>query len=268
MGKTLKYLAILLSFVGAIFVILFLVKHSPRNDNQFESKRLTENQIIAYRDSNVVEYYFDNQSGTEPAEIIIEVQLDGYYNVAKETIPAGETGMTGTTINGEPYSYFVAGIYPGRILLFDYKSGKLKARIDNLEFRLYNSVNNPYDALVPQAASEREMKLDEEEQRPSGYQMRADIKQEELIANIPGLFSEWRPLDSHIYAIIDGNEVLIARAEGIAPRSLLIELDLEEGAADVLKEGQTYDIRVDSVYSDTQEFYDSISGSVEVYRAD
>ena len=61
--------------------------------------------------------------------------------------------------------------------------------------------------------------------------------------------------------------MLIAKAEEIMPRSIMVEIDLEEGAAELLEEGQIYTIRVESRYSDTQEAYDSIHGSVEVYRA-
>lgn len=252
-----------LVFALGLLAAMRLTKHEDRHI----TVRKREDQIIAFRDSNVVEYYFNNRNGNDPVEIRIEVLLDGYYTVAKEIVPAGKIGTVGSTINGEPYYYFISGIYPGRILVFDMESGKLFERIENLEFRLYDSVNDPYDALVPIAAKEREVKLDEEEYRPSDYKMRADIKQEELIANLPGLFSEWRPLDSYVYAMVDGNEVLIAKAEEIMPRSIKVEIDLEDGAADLLEEGQIYTIRVESRYTDTQEVYDSIHGSVEVYRA-
>ena len=262
-SRVLLIVSCMLVFALGLLATMRLTKHEDRHI----TVRKREDQIIAFRDSNVVEYYFNNRNGNDPVEIRIEVLLDGYYTVAKEIVPAGKIGTVGSTINGEPYYYFISGIYPGRILVFDMESGKLFERIENLEFRLYDSVNDPYEALVPTAAKEREVKLDEEEYRPSAYKMRADIKQEELIANLPGLFSEWRPLDSYVYAVIDGNEVLIAKAEEIMPRSIMVEIDLEEGAAELLEEGQIYTIRVESRYSDTQEAYDSIHGSVEVYRA-
>ncbi len=268
MKKKAALCLIVLCALGILAAVLRPVARNSRHENMRSTMRRNENQIIAYRDSSVVEYCFSNQNGDKPVEIRIEVLLDGYYNVAKEIVAAGETATTGSTISGEPYNVFIAGIYPGRILVFDCESGKLTERIDHLEFRLYDSMDDPYEALAPSAAAEREIKLDEQEYRASGYVMRADIKQEELIANISGLFAEWRSLDSYIYASIDGVDVLIARAEGIVPRSVVVEIDLENGAAALLEAGKTYEIRVDSVYSDTQEAYDSIPGTVEVFRMD
>jgi hypothetical protein len=264
MNKGFKVFLTILSFVAVIAVV---VKQCYYHENQHSTMRKNENQIIAYRDSNVVEYYFSNQNGSVPVEIRIEVLLDGYYDVAKETIPAGEIGTESSTINGDPYNYFVAGIYPGRILVFDLDSGKLRERIENLEFRLYDSISDSYDAISSPAPKEREVVLDEEEYRASNYSMRADIKQEELIAYISGLFSEWRSIDSYIYVSVDGKDVLMAKAEEIAPRSIMVEIDLEPGVADILEEGKTYSIHVDSYYNDTKEAYDSIPGVVEVYKA-
>ncbi len=89
-----------------------------------------------------------------------------------------------------------------------------------------------------------------------------------MIANISGLFSAWRSLDSHICASIDGIDVLMAKAEGKAPRSVIVEIDLENGAAELPEEGKTYDIRIDSVCSTPPKACDRIPGTVEVFKMD
>ena len=45
-------------------------------------------------------------------------------------------------------------------------------RIDIFELRPYNSIDDSGEDLVPSAAIERKIKLDEQEHRASGYLMR------------------------------------------------------------------------------------------------
>jgi hypothetical protein len=82
--------------------------------------------------------------------------------------------------------------------------------------------------------------------------------------------SEWRDLRCYVYAEIDGEEILLAKAERIEPRSIVFQLYLEPGVADMLSVGDVLpNAHVDSYYVDNGEFYDSIPAEIsEVVRTD
>ena len=113
------------------------------------------------------------------------------------------------------------------------------------------------------------LKLDETEHRRDHLMLEADLKTEQLRSGFYGLFAEWRDLDTYVYATIGGEEILIARGEGLPPRSLTFELYLEPGVADLLSGDTVPDVRVDSYYADTGEFFDSIPAEIaRIYRSD
>lgn len=258
--------AALCVFALAALVLTGVLLHAKR----FEPKRQSEEEIIAYQDSSKVELYYHNAYDAA-VEIWAQIYFgDGTDTVAKGIVQPGETVTLLETIDGKPYDHFVPDIYLGRILVFDADSGRLQERKDELAFRLYHSYRDPYDALVSSAQTEREVVLDEKEYRPASLLMRVDLKTEEIRAGLMGLTAEWRELNSYIYAQIDGKEVLIAKEERLPPRTLYFELYLEPGVADLLNVGDVIpDVRVDSYYADTGEFYDSIPAEIyEVVRTD
>ena len=260
-----------LLFVLGIACIAILSSIIVLRLHRFEPKRRSEEQVIAYKDCSNVELFFHNPADSAPVEIRVEVYIgDGPYDVARTQVQPGETVTLLETIDGEPFHYFVSGVFGGRILVYDLESGKLKERIEPLEFRIYQSYKDDYDALTPFDEDEREIILDDEEYRPDYLKMRVDLKKEELRSGFYGLVSEWRELDSYVYAVLDGEKILIAKAERLPPRSITFELYLEPGVADMLTVGETVaNIRVDSYYSDTGEYYDSIPAEIcEIVRTD
>ncbi len=274
--KTLISLIVLIALSLLLAAVLFFrcktARSLPGRDNitasetaisdaeiPFVSKRQLENQVIIYQDLNEVELYYHNSSNT-PEEIRVDIYMgDGFNDVAKAIVQPGETVTCAKTFNGEPYNAFIPGIFSGRILVYDSESGHLKNRIDGLEIRLYHSYQDNYDVLAVPEKQEREVMLDEEEHRPAAYRFEVDLKTEEVWGGLYGLFAEWKKLDSYVYAVIDGEEILIAKCEHLPPRSIAYILYLEPGLSDRLTEGEiSTGGHVDSFYSDTGEFYDSI----------
>lgn len=262
-GVILKTVLIVL-LVSALCTVVI----SRMRTNQFAPKRQNENQIIAYQDSNIVELYYHNDQ-SRAVEIRAELIIDGPYEVARAVAQPDETVTVARTTTGEPYSYFVPGVYAGDILVYDYESGALVDRKTSMECRIYGSCHDSYDVLVT-PSYEREIIVDEEEHRPAYHKMRVDLKSEEIQAGLYGLCSEWRELDSYIYAELDGEEILVARAEHLPPRSITFYLYMEPGVAQKLNVGDVIpNVRVDSYYSDTGEFYDTIPAEIyEVVRWD
>lgn len=267
MTRKKSILAVLLVLLlGAVGAGLYRY-HTQR----FVPKRQNEDQIIVYQDCNKVELFFHNPEDAAPVEIRVEVYIgDGPYEAARAQVQSGETVTLLETIDGKPFRYFVPGIFGGRILVYDLESGRLKDRIDPLEFRIYQSHRDAYDVLGSSEEHEREVHVDEKEHRPERLNMQVDLKTEQIRSGFYGLFAEWRNLNTYIYAQIDGKEVLVSKAENIPPRTLIFDLYLEPGVADLLEVGDTVaDVRVDSYYADTGEFYDSIPGEIyEVIRTD
>lgn len=235
--------------------------------DQFVPKRQEENQIIAYQDSNKVELYFHNPDDSRAVEIRADLIIDGPYEIARAVVQPGETVTIAETTTGEPYNYFVPGFYAGEILVFDLESGALVDRKTSMECRIYGSYHDSYDTLVP-PSFEREIILDEEEYRPAYHKMRVDLKTEVIQIGLYGLVSEWRELDSYVYAEIEGKEILVAKAEHLPPRSITFYLYLEPGVADLLEIGDVIsNAHIDSYYSDTGEYYDTIPAEIyEVVR--
>lgn len=266
-GKLVKTL-VFLALLAAAGVILSL-RFEGDAGADFIPKRQTEDEILVYQDCSKVELYFHNPADAKAVEIRAEVGMgDGYDEVARAQLHPGETVTILETADGEPFSVFTPAILSGRILVYDLESGRLKERVEPLAFRIYASYKDPYDALTP-PNTEREVILDETNYRPPELGMSIDLKKEELRTGLYGLTAEWRNLNSYVYARIDGEEVLLAR-ETIPPRSLVFDLYLEPGAADLFSVGDTIsDVRVDSYYADTGEFFDSIPAEIqEVIRSD
>ena len=240
------------------------------NAQKFIPKRQNADQVIVYQDSNKVELYFYNPKDSTSVEIRVEFYVgDGPYEVARAIVEPDETVTILETIDGEPYNHFVPGVYGGRILVYDLETGHLKERVDPLEFRIYHSYRDAYDTLVSPTEFDREVILDEEEYRPESLKMRVDLKTEEIRTGIYGLASEWRDLRSVIYAEINGEEIMIAQADQVPPRTLIFDLYLEPGIADLLTEGTVISsAHVDSYYVDTGEFYDTIPAEIyEIVRS-
>lgn len=262
--KRILTVALILAF-AAIALLLFL----PRRKDSAANAR-TDRQILAYQDSSQVQLYFHNPADAAPAEIRVELCVgDGPLEIARGEAQPGETVTLLQTRTGKPVLYFREGIYTGRILVYDLESGRLRERIEPLEFRIYPSYKDDYDSLQPPEETEREQHLDEAEQRPAEMKMRVNLKTEELESGFFGLFSEWRDLEVYVYAQINGQELLLARLERLPPRSVVFQLYLEPGVADLLTEGETISqVRVVSCYADTGELYDSIPGEVtEIFRS-
>lgn len=229
--------------------------------DQFVPKRQGENQIIAYHDINRIEFYYHNQ-GSKAVEIRVELIIDGPYEVARAVVQPGEIVTVIETTSGEPYQYFVSDVYGGDILVFDLASGELVDRKTSLEFRLYDSHLDSYDTLVS-PSGEREVFLDEEEHRLPNHSIRVNLKTEEILIGLHGLHAEWREIDSYVYASINGEEVLIAKATRLPPRSITFYLYMEPGVARMLAVGEAnLNAHVESYYSDTGEYYNSISAEI------
>ena len=238
------------------------------SSRRFVPKLQNEKQVIAYQDSGKVELYYHNPEDSAPVEIRIYIwAVDGSDEVARALVQPNETV---TILEGENVPRWRSGFYGGRILVFDSESGRLKERIEPLEFRLYESSKDAYDSLVPPADTERKLVLEEKEHRIEKMQMSVNLKTEEIRAGINGLCAERRELNSYIYAEIDGEERLIAKSEHIAPNSIIFDIYLEPGIAGLLHEGDVIlNAHTDSYYTDSGEFYDSIPTEIiYVYRSE
>lgn len=248
-------------FLALVCVGVLLYNH----DHRFVPKRHSDNQIIAYQDSSKVELYYHNSTDSSAVEIRVEVFYgDGPYEVSRAQVQPGETITLLDTVDGKPYNHFRPGVFNGRILVFDLETGRLQDRVEPLEFRIYQSYKDDYDALLPPEEQEREIILDEKDYRPERIKIHIDLKTEELWSGFYGLSSEWRDLNTYVYAKINGEERLLAKAEQILPRSVIFQVYLEPGIADLLYMGfAVTDVRVDTYYADTGEFYDSIPAEID-----
>ena len=241
------------------------------SSRRFVPKLQNEKQVIAYQDSGKVELYYHNPENSAPTEIRVEVWMeDGSDEVVRTAVQPGETVTLLERENAKSFRFDCPGIYGGRIMVYDLESGRLKERIEPLEFRLYESSKDAYDSLVPPADTERKLVLEEKEHRIEKMQMSVDLKTEEIRAGINGLCAERRELNSYIYAEIDGKERLIAKSEHIAPNSIIFDIYLEPGIAGLLHEGDVIlNAHTDSYYTDSGEFYDSIPTEIiYVYRSE
>ena len=256
---------ILVAAVAALAVLLVVLLSGGKKTAE-TVHRQNENQIVAFRDSSRVEYYYENPKDGGTVDLQLQLIIDGPYTVAEATLLPGETGTLTQTLRGEPYTPFVPNVYTGRILVFDHETGRLKERVYGLEFRLYDSVDDPYDALQPAPASDREPVLSETENRLDHYQIYVYPDPEEMLIGLSGLDAQARNIDTKVYAIINGEEILAAEVDDIPPKSLYFVIDMELGVAGLLEEGVIYDVCVDSSYSDTGELFESVPGTMEIYK--
>ena len=144
---------ILVAAVAALAVLLVVLLSGGKKTAE-TVHRQNENQIVAFRDSSRVEYYYENPEDSGPVDLQLQLIIDGPYTVAEATLLPGETGTLTQTLRGEPYTPFVPNVYTGRILVFDHETGRLKERVYGLEFRLNDSDDDPNDALQPAPAPE------------------------------------------------------------------------------------------------------------------
>ncbi len=233
----------------------------------FEGKRLREDQIIAYRDKGLVEFYFRLPEDAEPVEIRVEVVMgDGGYAMT-DLLPVrpGETLTLAPTRDGKGYTPFVPGIFRGRILVFG-ASGKVIDRVEPLECRIYESENDPYDAVAEFERAPREIDPKETEYRPELYRMRLSLSTYEFNAALYSLATEARDLDIFVYASVDGEERLISTLRDVGPNSICMFFYAEPSVADRMKEGEEYEARIEFFYSDTGELYEETRGLIETIR--
>ena len=235
---------------------------APETQVLTPGKRQRDDEIIAYRDTGTVEFFYHHPEDSDPAEIRVEVLIDaGYELTGKIPVQPGQTLTSAPTRDGQGYDVFVAGIYGGRILVFD-AEGKVIDRVEGLSCRLYESYSDPYDALQPQEP--RELQLEEgEERRPDETGMRVDLDLYEMYTAIHGLSTQARDLDVLVYVTIDEQEYLICTIEDLPPKTMYMYLYAEKDVADRMEKGRSYYGRVVSYYSDTGELLDDIPCNFE-----
>ena len=251
-------LLLILLFASVGFVIF------KSKDQRYVPKRQNNDQIIVYQDSNKVELYFHNPESSVPVDIRVGFYWgDGPYEIARAEVQPGETVSTLETSVGDMYEHLAPGIYSGRILVYDLETGVLLDRLEPLEFRIYHSVRDEYEILKAPEEQHFEATLDEQEYRPEHLKISIDLKTQKLRSGFYGLVAEPRELDTLVFVRINGEEILFSKAEKIPPRSMLFEMNLEPGIAEILSVGDVIsDVHVDSFYSDTKEFYDSIPAEI------
>ncbi len=257
--------------VMALALLLAEVVMARINQEEYKPKRQNDNQIILYHDRNDVELFYLSPEDGAPEEIRAELLYgDGPLEVGRSMVRPGKAATLIKTADGKPFDHFVPGIYPGRILVFDAQTGKLKARKTGMEIRIYESYRDDYDSLPIPEATERKPSLDPFEIRQTYLKMDIDLKNEEIAPGLFGLRAEWRELDCYIYAKINGIDMVIADYKNLPPNSILYGIYLRPGIAELLTEGETIPAaHVDLYYSDTGEFYESIPGEIgHIYRSE
>lgn len=230
-------------------------------------KRIREDQIVAYRDSNKVELFFHLSEKSDPVSIQAEIfRGDGGSPITEEIkVTPGETVTSATTITGEAYRAVLAGIFTGRILVFG-DDGTVIERIEPLEVRVYNSVKDPYNSINSFNEPRGEVELDEEEIRPGFYRMRLYRHLYEIDTGIPSLRAEARNLDIKIYTVINGEELQIAEAKDIRPKSLCMNFYVKKEVVDMMDpESELYPALVKCFYTDSGELFETVQAEIELH---
>lgn len=251
---------------AAALVLILLLSFFFSGRGDYTPKLLHEDEVILSHDHPVVEFCFENKQDAA-VDIVVELLIDGPYELCRARVLPGEKLTQLSRADGKPFDVFLPGLYGGHILVFHAESGELIERIAPLQVRLYESYRDGYDEL-PQQPAPSALPLDEEEHRPEYLIISAELERLELYTGLYGLKSEDRALDSFVYVSIDGEDVLLAKVEGLGHRCMQFMLYLEKEAASLLEAGGFYpDARVDSYYSDSGQFYDSIPAELHVSPA-
>ncbi len=231
----------------------------------FETKRMREDQIIAYRDSSIVEFFFALPEDCDPVTIQVEAvvgdggsPITGLIDVAP-----GEIVTLGKTLTGDPFTPFVSGIFYGRILVFG-ADGKIIDRVEPLECRIHKSITDSYDSVKAFEVPEHTFEPGESEHHPSYHIMRINLNYYEIYTGLYSLFTQNRNLNIEIYVIIDNQEFLIAKACEVGPRSICNFFYTEKDVTDMMNPTETYYAVIRYYYSDTNELYIEENGEFEI----
>ena len=243
--------ALLLLTVGII--IFFRLAQERENAT---GKRVREDQIIAYRDSAVVEFFYSQPYDAETVIIQVEVFAgDGGCPITGLiTVEPGETVTFGETVNGKSFSAFASGIFEGRILVYD-KNMKLINRVEPLECRIYESINSPYDSVKHNELMSIPLEPAESEPHPQHHVLRISQSKYEIYTDIHSLSTQNRNLNIEIYAIIDNQEHLIAKAYDVEPKSVCSLFYANRDVVDMLKADLKKSAVIRYYYSDSGELY-------------
>ena len=235
---------------------------------EFTEKRIREDQIIAYRDKGIVEFYYHLLEKNEPVSIQVEIVLgDGGYALTNLlSVQPGDTLTTAPTRDGEGYTPFVPGIYGGRILVFN-SNGKVIDRVEPLECRLYESWQDSYDAVKESEPPSKEIYPDATEYRPEFYSMSLNLDTYEVSAGLYSLRTEARNLDINVYVNADDKDYLIASIKEVKPKSIYTFFYADRTVADLLKADTVYEARVEFRYSDTGELFEITKGNIETGKS-
>ena len=256
--------------LGILFVIAVVIGFARWKEEQdrFVGKRVREDQIIAYRDSATVEFFYELPEDRQPVKIQVEVIVgDGGSPITGQIdVAPGETVTLGETKTGEAFTPFVSGIFPGRILVFD-SAGKVIERVEPLECRIYESTKDSYDAVKAVDVPAHSFEPRKSEPHPSYHKMRINVEYYEIYTALYSLSTEDRDLDIEIYAIIENQELLIARACDVEPNSICMLFCTDRHVTDLMIPGQSYSAVIKYYYSDSGELYIEEEGEFEILNA-
>ena len=234
---------------------------------EFMGKRIREDQIIAYRDKGIVEFYYHLPEKSDPVFIQVEIVLgDGGYALTDPLeVQPGDTMTVAPTREGEGFTPFVPGVYGGRILVFS-PEGKVVDRVGQLECRLYESWLDPYDTVKETEPPPIEIDPAESEYRPEFYSMILDMNTCEISAGLYSLRTEARNLDIDVYVNVGNQEYLVASIKEVKPKSIYTYFYADQTVADQLKADTVYEARVEFRYSDTGEVYEITKGEIKTQK--
>ena len=224
-----------------------------------QPKRRSEKEVLVYQDTGTIELWYRLPEEARPVNIYLEILWgDGPNTLAGPiAVQPGETVTQAKLL--APLG--VPAVYGGRISAFDAETETLYERV-GVELRIYAHRSDPYDSLPEPEA--HELVLDGEEgYRPESYAMVLEVRNEELRVGYYGLRSEARDLHASFLAFVDDREVLLAEGT-VGPRSICFYFSVNREALEQLETGRTYIGRVDSVYADTGEPYETVPATVEV----
>lgn len=253
--------------LGVLFVIAIILGFArwKQEKEVFIGKRIREDQIIAFRDSATVEFFYKLPEDRQPVKIQVEVIVgDGGSPITGQIdVAPGETVTLGETKTGEALTPFVSGIFPGRILVFD-SAGKVIERVEPLECRIYESTKDPYDAVKAFDVPAHSFVPRESELHPSYHKMRISLDYYEIYTALYSLSTEDRNLNIEIYVIIENQELMIAKACDVGPNSICMFFYTDKSVTDMMIPDQNYSAHIKYYYSDSGELYIEEDGEFEI----
>lgn len=251
-----------------ITIIVVLILHLINSSsigyaaNRPKTSRQQDDEVLLFNDSEYLDMYYHQPAGDNASEIEVYLYIgDGPISLGDPVrVEPDETVLSMKTNASD---LFMPDVYSGAIIVRNIDTGLVSERIP-VSIRIYDHYDDPYDS-IENPEEKRELILEEEEPpRKEYYDMQLYLHEGTIMIDYSGFMAQDRSLDLEIVAIIEEQEIPIARVEQIGPRSMCLSSNVLTEALPKLKVGTVYDARLNAYYTDTGELFETRGGEIAV----